>query len=115
MTQYLDQVTQLSDEFSSLVAEALGLPPDALARFYDKPEYMQHRLKVIKYPATEGYNQGVGPHYDPAFLTLVSNIFLAFLTPPSSSLPTFSPNDSLLFFFHKLPVSYLSFSFFLFF
>ena len=107
----MDQVTQLSYEFSSLVAEALGLPPDGLARFYDKPEYMQHRLKVVKYPAKEGYNQGVGPHYDAGFLTFVSNMFLAFLTPSSSSC-THVQFHSLLLFLLKLPVFYLSFSIF---
>ena len=82
----MDQVTQLGYEFSSLVAEALGLPPDGLARFYDKPEHMQHWVKMAKYPATEGYNQGVGPHYDGGFLTFVSTMFLALLSPFASVL-----------------------------
>lgn len=36
----------MSYEFVRLVAEALGLAPDGLARFYDAPERMQHRSKV---------------------------------------------------------------------
>jgi isopenicillin N synthase-like dioxygenase len=72
ITQYMDQVAQLSADFTPLAAEALGLPPNGLDHFYDKPEYMQHRLKLSKYyPATESYNQGVGPHYDPGFWTFV--------------------------------------------
>lgn len=81
-----------------LVAEALGLAPDGLARFYDAPERMQHRSKVqfataaaqqgyysdptghsrfyqiVKYPTRDqvASEQGVGPHFDAGFLTFVS-------------------------------------------
>ncbi|KAH0559868.1 hypothetical protein GP486_003616 [Trichoglossum hirsutum] len=57
--------------FMCLVAEAIGLPPDAFSRFFDASQ--QHKLKIIKYPdlaelgaATEGKTeaQGVGPHKD---------------------------------------------------
>ena len=44
--RYLDEVANLSDEFVRLVTEALGLPPDGLAQFYDAPERTQHRSKV---------------------------------------------------------------------
>lgn len=44
--RYLGEVEKLSYEFARLVAEALGLPPDGLAQFYDAPERMQHRSKV---------------------------------------------------------------------
>ena len=44
--RYLGEVENLGYEFVQLVAEALGLPPDGLARFYDAPERMQHRSKV---------------------------------------------------------------------
>ncbi|KIL61116.1 hypothetical protein M378DRAFT_167275 [Amanita muscaria Koide BX008] len=71
LSRYLNQVTQLSYDFSSLIAEALGLPPDGLAQFYDEPEYMQHRAKIVKYPVAEGHSQGVGPHYDAGFLTFL--------------------------------------------
>ncbi|KAF8710152.1 hypothetical protein AX14_013350, partial [Amanita brunnescens Koide BX004] len=69
--RYLDQVTQLSYDFSSLIAEALGLPPDGLSKFYDEPSLMQHRAKVVKYPVVQGHTQGVGPHYDAGFLTFL--------------------------------------------
>ncbi|KIJ50441.1 hypothetical protein M422DRAFT_245712 [Sphaerobolus stellatus SS14] len=68
---YIKSVEELSFEFTSLVAEALGLPPDALDRFYDEPKsIMQQRCKIVKYPTvTSGSKQGVGPHYDAGFLT----------------------------------------------
>jgi isopenicillin N synthase-like dioxygenase len=78
--------------FSSLIAEALGLGPDGLSRFYDRDELMQHRAKIVKYPVpTDGVcslcspfgifvlislfqgktSQGVGPHYDAGFTTFL--------------------------------------------
>ncbi|KAF8634294.1 hypothetical protein AX17_004247 [Amanita inopinata Kibby_2008] len=72
LERYMDQVTRLTYEFSSLIAESLGLPPDGLSQFYDTPELMQHRGKIVKYPVDVNGNQGVGPHYDGGFLTFVS-------------------------------------------
>lgn len=46
MAEYLKEVGALSHEFSRLLAEALGLAPDALAPFYGNPEDLQHRGKV---------------------------------------------------------------------
>ncbi|KAF8576533.1 Clavaminate synthase-like protein [Ramaria rubella] len=71
---YIAQVKDLGFEFISLLAEALGLSPDALDRFYESPKKdMEQRCKVIKYPAAtyEGNKQGVGAHYDPGFLTFL--------------------------------------------
>ena len=48
--RYLSAVQSLSYEFSSLVAEAFGLPPDGLKHFYDEDRLMQHRAKIVKYP-----------------------------------------------------------------
>lgn len=94
METYLAHVQKLSYHFITLLAEAFGLPSDALNRFYDRDELMQHRGKVrlklttryytalgidtrfqvVKYPANDGSlnDQGVGPHYDAGFLTFVS-------------------------------------------
>ncbi|KAH7888908.1 hypothetical protein F5I97DRAFT_1935334 [Phlebopus sp. FC_14] len=71
--KYLSQVQLLSYRFISLLAEAFGLAPDALAKFYDSDDLMQHRSKVVKYPAHDGSltDQGVGPHYDAGFLTFL--------------------------------------------
>ena len=44
--RYLAAVESLSYEFTGLAAEALGLPPDGLAQFYDARGHMQHRSKV---------------------------------------------------------------------
>ncbi|KAH7923163.1 Clavaminate synthase-like protein [Leucogyrophana mollusca] len=73
MEKYLAQVQALSYQFISLLAEAFGLPADALNKFYDTDELMQHRGKVVKYPANDGTltDQGVGPHYDAGFLTFL--------------------------------------------
>lgn len=51
MQEYLKQVEDLSYEFSRLLAEALGLKPDALAPFYDQAGGLQHRAKVCPYLA----------------------------------------------------------------
>jgi isopenicillin N synthase-like dioxygenase len=57
----------VSIEFTSLCAEAIGLPANAFDQFFD--EAQQHKLKIIKYPdleelGVEGEAQGVGPHKD---------------------------------------------------
>ncbi|KAK3071004.1 hypothetical protein LTR53_009452 [Teratosphaeriaceae sp. CCFEE 6253] len=63
LEEYLRQMTAVSTFFTSLVAEALDLPATAFDRFFDADQ--QHKLKVIKYPATgAGGGQGVGPHKD---------------------------------------------------
>jgi isopenicillin N synthase-like dioxygenase len=46
MERYLAQVQTLGYEFIGLLAEAFGLSSDALARFYDSDDLMQHRGKV---------------------------------------------------------------------
>jgi isopenicillin N synthase-like dioxygenase len=65
------QMSDISMFFMSLVAEAIGLPPNAFDRFFDASQ--QHKLKIVKYPdlaelgaAAEGKTeaQGVGPHKD---------------------------------------------------
>ncbi len=74
MEEYLLQVQELSYAVAKLMSEALGLPPDGLSKFYDTPELMQHRSKIVKYPVVDDSSQsdqGVGPHYDAGFLTIV--------------------------------------------
>jgi hypothetical protein len=62
-------MSTLSTTFTSLIAEALLLPPSAFTRFFDPNQ--QHKLKIIKYPpvdtlpaAAQAQRQGVGPHKD---------------------------------------------------
>ncbi|KAL1743787.1 hypothetical protein HDZ31DRAFT_83172 [Schizophyllum fasciatum] len=71
--RYLLEVQELGYAFAGLVGEALGLGEGGLAKFYDKPELMQHRAKLVKYPTVpEGEEgQGVGAHYDAGFLTFL--------------------------------------------
>lgn len=65
---YISQMSTLSTTFTSLIAEALGLPPTAFSRFFDPDQ--QHKLKIVKYPdlsslpANQRSQQGVGPHKD---------------------------------------------------
>ncbi|KAF5357455.1 hypothetical protein D9757_011601 [Collybiopsis confluens] len=74
MKTYLSAVSALGTHFITLIAEALSLPSDGLSRFYESPDRMQHRSKVVQYPVpTERSesDQGVGPHYDAGFLTIL--------------------------------------------
>ncbi|EXJ61943.1 hypothetical protein A1O7_02375 [Cladophialophora yegresii CBS 114405] len=64
---YMAKMGDMSMEFTSLIAEAIGLPRDAFAQFFDDAQ--QHKLKIVKYPdleelGVEGEAQGVGPHKD---------------------------------------------------
>ncbi|MCJ1467718.1 hypothetical protein MMC07_006343 [Pseudocyphellaria aurata] len=82
---YIRQMSTLSVTFTSLIAEALLLPPTAFDRYFDRDQ--QHKLKIVKYPDTGALPpssispmspakdtteppqaQGVGPHKD-AMLT----------------------------------------------
>ncbi|KAF5365049.1 hypothetical protein D9758_010995 [Tetrapyrgos nigripes] len=72
---YLNQVSTLANEFIRLMSEALGLPTDGLARFYDSKDKMQSLCKIVQYPvppsSDKSTSQGVGPHYDSGFLTIL--------------------------------------------
>jgi isopenicillin N synthase-like dioxygenase len=71
--RYISTLQKLSNDLLSLVAEALELPPNAFSRFFETGGN-QDRAKIVKYPVPDddSSNQGVGPHYDGGFLTLVS-------------------------------------------
>ncbi|KAH9932496.1 uncharacterized protein B0H18DRAFT_1083252 [Fomitopsis serialis] len=73
MLRYLAGVEMLSYEFTNLLAEAFGLPLDALKAFYETEMPVQHWAKVVKYPALDNLSsdQGVGPHFDAGFLTFL--------------------------------------------
>ncbi|KAK8064837.1 Clavaminate synthase-like protein [Apiospora phragmitis] len=68
--EYMARMGSVSVQFTSLIAEAVGLPPDAFDKYFDGPGAVdqQHKLKIVKYPDVaelglkEG--QGVGPHKD---------------------------------------------------
>lgn len=80
-TDYMDRMGRMSIYFTSLIAEAIGLPAAAFERYFDEDQ--QHKLKIVKYPDVgelyggggggagggeeekgRGSNQGVGPHKD---------------------------------------------------
>ncbi|EKM54780.1 uncharacterized protein PHACADRAFT_258873 [Phanerochaete carnosa HHB-10118-sp] len=69
---YIDGLQKLSYRLLSLVAEALELPPDAFAHFFEQ-DGNEDRAKIVKYPAPadDSSDQGVGPHFDGGFLTLL--------------------------------------------
>jgi len=77
--EYMRQMSDISILFTSLIAEAIGLPANAFSQFFD--EQQQHKLKIVKYPEVDVPNlpagasqidrkkweikrQGVGPHKD---------------------------------------------------
>lgn len=68
--QYMKEMADMSFFFTSLIAEAIGLPSDAFDRYFEgvKGDRQQHKLKIVKYPdlgeIKEGTGQGVGPHKD---------------------------------------------------
>ncbi|EKM54798.1 uncharacterized protein PHACADRAFT_258905, partial [Phanerochaete carnosa HHB-10118-sp] len=59
--EYAQRLQKLSGELLGLIAEALELPPNAFARFFEPEGNQDH----------ESSNQGVGPHYDGGFITLL--------------------------------------------
>jgi len=66
--EYMQKMGKMSMWFTSLIAEAIGLPANAFDQFFDG-EKQQHKLKIVKYPdlaelGVEGEAQGVGPHKD---------------------------------------------------
>ncbi|KAK5073842.1 hypothetical protein LTR64_007018 [Lithohypha guttulata] len=66
--EYMTKMGRMSMWFTSLIAEAVGLPSDAFDQFFDG-DAQQHKLKIVKYPdlaelGVEGEAQGVGPHKD---------------------------------------------------
>ncbi|KAJ3956503.1 hypothetical protein N0V92_006942 [Colletotrichum tropicale] len=70
-TDYMDRMGEISIAFTSLIAEAIGLPPNAFNKYFDANQ--QHKLKIVKYPdvselgidaASGVQGQGVGPHKD---------------------------------------------------
>ncbi|KJZ77436.1 hypothetical protein HIM_03160 [Hirsutella minnesotensis 3608] len=69
-TEYMRRMGEMSIYFTSLIAEAIQLPRDAFAKYFD--EHQHHKLKIVKYPdmgelgrgGDGARGQGVGPHKD---------------------------------------------------
>ncbi|KAF2813155.1 Clavaminate synthase-like protein [Mytilinidion resinicola] len=76
---YMRRMASISTFFTSLIAEAIGLPATSFDRFFDADQ--QHKLKIVKYPEVaipplgpaataeekrgeDIARQGVGPHKD---------------------------------------------------
>ena len=68
--EYMSRMGEVAAKFLSLVAEAMGLPPDAFDQFFEPKGSrweQQHKLKIVKYPDVADLppgatTQGVGPH-----------------------------------------------------
>ncbi|ROV93372.1 hypothetical protein VMCG_08377 [Cytospora schulzeri] len=72
--EYMGLMGAVSIWFTSLIAEAIELPPDAFDKYFDADQ--QHKLKIVKYPDVgelglngglgggDAGRQGVGPHKD---------------------------------------------------
>ncbi|RDW87794.1 hypothetical protein BP5796_03488 [Coleophoma crateriformis] len=68
-SEYISRMGEISIFFTSLIAEAIGLPASAFNKYFDADQ--QHKLKIVKYPdlaelglECEVEGQGVGPHKD---------------------------------------------------
>jgi hypothetical protein len=68
--EYMTRMGEVAARFLSLVAEAIGLPPDSFDQFFEPKGSrwkQQHKLKLVKYPDVGDLppgstTQGVGPH-----------------------------------------------------
>ncbi|TVY29962.1 putative 2-oxoglutarate-dependent dioxygenase [Lachnellula hyalina] len=77
-SEYITQMGAISIFFTSLIAEAIGLKPNAFNKYFDADQ--QHKLKIVKYPdlkelGLEGVQgQGVGPHKDSMFTSYLLQV-----------------------------------------
>jgi len=82
-SEYITLMGKISIFFTSLIAEAIGLPATAFNKYFDADQ--QHKLKIVKYPdlkelglwkegdeVKEG--QGVGPHKDSMFTSYLLQV-----------------------------------------
>ena len=82
-SEYITLMGEISIFFTSLIAEAIGLPANAFNKYFDADQ--QHKLKIVKYPdlkelgiwkegdeVKEG--QGVGPHKDSMFTSYLLQV-----------------------------------------
>lgn len=82
-SEYITRMGHISLFFTTLIAEAIGLPPHAFEKYFDREQ--QHKLKIVKYPdlkelglwkdgdeVVEG--QGVGPHKDSMFTSYLLQV-----------------------------------------
>ena len=68
--KYMTLMGGVAEKFTSLVAEAIGLPDNAFDKFFEPKGSrweQQHKLKIVKYPDVADLpagatTQGVGPH-----------------------------------------------------
>lgn len=76
-TDYINQMGDIATYFTSLIAEAIGLPSTAFDKYCKGDQ--SHKLKIVKYPdlqelGLEGVGQGVGPHKDSMFTSYLLQV-----------------------------------------
>ncbi|PMD12736.1 putative isopenicillin N synthetase [Hyaloscypha hepaticicola] len=82
-SEYITLMGEISIFFTSLIAEAIGLPANAFNKYFDADQ--QHKLKIVKYPDLKelglwkegdevGEGQGVGPHKDSMFTSYLLQV-----------------------------------------
>ncbi|KIK62383.1 hypothetical protein GYMLUDRAFT_96002 [Collybiopsis luxurians FD-317 M1] len=76
LVEYYAQVEELSYNFASLIAEALGLDPAAFEQWFDQDRRkMQPRAKLMRYPPLTNPSNpketGIASHEDRGFLTFL--------------------------------------------
>jgi len=78
-SEYITRMGDISIYFTSLIAEAIGLPANAFNKYFDEDQ--QHKLKIIKYPdlaelglGSDVQGQGVGPHKDSMFTSYLLQV-----------------------------------------
>lgn len=82
-SEYITLMGSISIFFTSLIAEAIGLQPNAFNKYFDVDQ--QHKLKIVKYPDLKelglwkegdeiGEGQGVGPHKDSMFTSYLLQV-----------------------------------------
>ena len=82
MEDYMRLMGDVAAKFLSLVAEAIGLPPDSFEEFFEPKGgrwEQQHKLKIVKYPdgadlPAGATTQGVGPHKGSTYLPYMQPI-----------------------------------------
>ncbi|EPE24667.1 Clavaminate synthase-like protein [Glarea lozoyensis ATCC 20868] len=76
-SEYINQMGVIAAYFTTLIAEAIGLPPTAFEKYCGGEQ--SHKLKIVKYPdlaelGLDGEGQGVGPHKDSMFTSYLLQV-----------------------------------------
>jgi isopenicillin N synthase-like dioxygenase len=101
--EYMTRMGKVAAKFTSLVAEAIGLPHNAFDQFFEPKGgrwQQQHKLKIVKYPdvadlPTGATTQGVGPHKGTPHAALSNYRLHAIKLSTSSNEPSWTTGSKL--------------------